>query len=261
MSIQSAVHEAARVRNREGVQSVIVRTLPFLYRNVWKHLPRSSRLTKAGVPVGEHERLTDSILPDFVTETVPQSQPSYESQYLPAVREAVRHGDDVVAVGGGWGVSAVVAGQAAGEDGHVTVFEGSKPETAKVRRTAALNGVADRVTVRHAVVGRNISLRGPMAEASTIPATDLPSCDTLLIDCDGAEFDILSALEIRPRSIVVEHHAVPGEDGPLVAYDPGRIESLLDRLAYRIGTRRHHPTQAFGRDELVLVATHRDGGG
>jgi hypothetical protein len=50
-------------------------------------------------------------------------------------------------------------------------------------------------------------LRGKAAGPSHQPVADLDECDVLEIDCEGPEDEILSALEIRPETIIVEGHA------------------------------------------------------
>ncbi|WP_226022582.1 hypothetical protein [Halomicrobium salinisoli] len=147
--------------------------------------------------------------------------PAYEATLIDAVRSAVESGDDVVVVGGGWGVSSVVAARRAGPDGAVTAFEPARHRYRYVRETAALNGVDDRVAVRHALVGPGVKVDGDGSGAARLPPGDLPDCDVLVLDCEGAEADVLRHVDVEPRTIVVETHACFGtpEDATRDALD------------------------------------------
>ncbi|WP_225335688.1 hypothetical protein [Halomicrobium urmianum] len=136
--------------------------------------------------------------------------PEYEATLIDAVRSAVEHGDDVVVVGGGWGVSSVVAARRAGPDGDVTAFEPARHRYRYVRETAALNGVDDRVAVHHALVGPGVKVDGDGSGAARRPPSALPDCDVLVLDCEGAEADVLRNLDTEPRTVVVETHACFG---------------------------------------------------
>ena len=56
-------------------------------------------------------------------------------------------------------------------------------------------------------------------------APQLPPCDVLELDCEGAEVDILQKMIIQPRGILVETHGLFGAPTVLVA-------SLLQKRGY-----------------------------
>jgi hypothetical protein len=146
----------------------------------------------------------------------------YEGALIAALRARVEPSDEVVIVGGGLGVSSVVAAR---RGRHVTTFEaGDRYET--LLETLEMNRVADRVTPRKALVGPAVSVNGTPAETSIEPS-ELPACDVLELDCEGSELAILRGLERRPRVIVVECHAV--YDSPESA-----VREELDRLGYAV---------------------------
>jgi len=136
--------------------------------------------------------------------------PSYEGTLVASIREHVSDGDTVVVVGGGWGVTTVAAAQQVGSDGKVHTYEGAEEEVSKVKTTIKLNDVAESVTVNHAVVGKAHSLRGSMGGATTVPPEELPDCDVLVLDCEGAEIGILETMAIDPRAVLVETHGMHG---------------------------------------------------
>ena len=43
-----------------------------------------------------------------------------------------------------------------------------------------------------------------------MPPAEIPDCDVLEMDCEGAETSILSEMSIRPRVILVETHGCLG---------------------------------------------------
>ena len=133
----------------------------------------------------------------------------------------------MIIVGGGEGVTAVVAARAVGEAGSVVCFEGNSWNVSKVKATAARNKMSDRLTVEHAVVGEAIAVYGGPEQRSTrvVSPAELPECDILELDCEGAERLILPNMVIRPRVIAVETHGVYGAPTWMV-------KEILERLDY-----------------------------
>jgi hypothetical protein len=124
-----------------------------------------------------------------------------------------------------------------------------------VRKTAEINEVKDIVEVHHAIVCDDISLRGPAGTAETIPSSELPECDTLSIDADGAEIPIVTDLGINPGRLIIEHHPVPASDELTVEYQPDRIRLLLENKGYEIVEELSAPNRAFGEyEERIFVA-------
>jgi hypothetical protein len=63
-----------------------------------------------------------------------------------------------------------------------------------------------------------------------LPASQLPSCDVLQLDCEGAEVGILREMTIQPRVILVETHGVFGAPTNLAA-------SVLEKRGYVVSDR------------------------
>lgn len=133
-------------------------------------------------------------------------KPDYEESLLAAMRSRIEHGDDIVVVGGGRGVSTVVARRLAADEGSVTVYEGATSQLELVRETLALNQIDD-VTVNHAVVGDPQALWDDEGEADRVKPVELPACDLLVLDCEGSEVGILEAVDL-PETVIVETHGV-----------------------------------------------------
>lgn len=184
-------------------------------------------------------------------------EPRYEEGLIRAIRRTVRTGDEVVIVCGGLGVSSVVAARAAGADGQVTTFEAVGRLCDRVRDTTRLNRMDERVSVRHAVIetfagGDYTREMYGDPDGEHVPVGDLPTADVLVLDAEGAEQAILSALrelspDEQPHYILVETH------GFLRSSTEG-TETLLRRAGYTV---THRATEDHEKDVRVLTAHWR----
>lgn len=208
-----------------------------------------------GVTVGaekhKHHRF-DGVVPLDVPSSA--DRPQYEEPLVDALRSCVRPGDDVVIVGGGYGVTTVVAAQEAREGGTVTTYEAIDTRTDVIRNTVSLNGVSDRCTVVHGIVGPAINPGGGLPgggktdSAERLDPGDLPECDVLELDCEGSELEILRNLAIRPHTIVVETHGHRGAS-------EGDVRAELDELGYSVVQRA---VEVERNGIYVLTATRTD---
>lgn len=223
------------------------KSLPYLHlRHVRPHLPRRDvRLNRYQVPTN---RLFDGLIPAVETES---ARPDYESGLVDGIDEYVREGDTVVIVGGGYGVTALAAAEKITSEGSVIVYEGAASSVDLIRQVVKSKGLADRVEVRHAVVGEPRSLRGDRGEARTVSPDALPDCDVLELDCEGTEMEILPAINKRPRVILVETHGM--HDAP-----SGEVASELQTMGYEIRSKvvadRGRRETCRNRDIYVIAA-------
>lgn len=153
--------------------------------------------------------------------------PDYKAGTNDSLREYCLHDDHVVVIGGGLGVSAVVAAHAADS---VTVYEGGIDFAEQVRETARLNRVEDAVAVREAIVAEDLDVYGQDITDTTVAPTELIDCDVLEMDCEGSEIRILEEMTIEPRVVIVESH--PTLDAP-----HEQVKSLLVDQGYEIRDR------------------------
>jgi hypothetical protein len=118
----------------------------------------------------------------------------------------------LVEVGGGLGVSGVDASKLIGENGSLTVYEGSKRNVELVRDTLDCNDTPSETVVRNAIVGQTIHVYDDPNAAKSIPPFELPDCDALVLDVEGTEIQILSEYAHTPEVVIVETHEqfVPG---------------------------------------------------
>lgn len=154
-------------------------------------------------------------------------KPEYESGLINGIRTYAKPGDDVVVVGGGWGVSTVVAARQVGTQGRVVTFEASPSSVRKVKETVQLNSVDNRVIVTEAVVAEAKSTRGQKTAERTLAPVELPDCDVLVLDCEGVEQEILDKYPGSPGVVIVETHGHLGTGRSTV------VTTLEDR-GYRV---------------------------
>jgi hypothetical protein len=240
------------VYREAGAGGMAWRLFSYFYKNLIRVvLPDGGEILYAGIPVG-YRKVGDNLLPKLYNSPDVSDVPGYEQALVTALRAHVRRGDEVVVVGVGLGVTCVVAALAAGETGHIKCFEGDLHGVEALRRLARLNGVAERITARHAVVGEAIGVYGDVVASTTVHPSELPSCDFLELDCEGAEVGILRDMTIQPRVVAVETHGFLG--APTDA-----VHEILESRGYRVedlGWAEPRFQRTCGENDIrVLVGT------
>jgi len=89
-----------------------------------------------------------------------------------------------------------------------------------------------------------------MVKLGIIPSNQLPDCDVLEMDCEGADTSILSNLNIRPRVIIVEIH--PHKHG----LEPVTVPKRLREMRYEIQAGVDQHGRTLIKDELDKVLHH-----
>lgn len=168
-----------------------------LYRKIRPYIPKAYG-NYNGVEV-KVNRVGDRFLP---AETLKNED--YEKELIECVKSNVGRGDKVTVIGGGIGVSSVVAGRLSDES--ITVYEPSKKHVRIIRDAFSKNGVDGKVI--HGFVGILKESYGQVGKASRIKPTEIKECDVLEMDCEGAEKGIIKNLDFQPEKIIVETHGV-----------------------------------------------------
>ncbi|MDR5657394.1 FkbM family methyltransferase [Halodesulfurarchaeum sp. HSR-GB] len=184
-------------------------------------IPNTCRLVlQNGVPSWREMKILD-LKTDF---------PEYERGISNSIEQYVDKGSSVVIVGGGKGVTTVKAANAVGPEGNVTVFEASDTMVDVVSETVKINAVDDIVTVKHTTVSsvhENSSDNYGRSTATGMEPSQLPECDVLELDCEGAEIEILRGLSSWPELIIVEVHDVYGAS-------ESEVRAILSENSYEI---------------------------
>lgn len=151
----------------------------------------------------------------------------YESALVKALKHETRTGENVIVVGGGYGVTAVTAARLVGKNGTVVCFEGNLESVKRINDVFERNQVSQIARVVPAVVSQNVGVYGDNCSKEVIHPVDIPECDLLELDCEGAELSILNDLVIRPRVILVETHGYLGSPTTTV-------QTALQKLGYEV---------------------------
>lgn len=240
---------------QESMPNPAMRLAGAVYRRfIRRFLPDAGPIAYSGIPVALTKKLGDDLLPRALMPFMHHDVADYEATLIGALRDVLRAGDRAVIVGGGLGVTAVVAAQAVRPGGSVICFEGSAQQIGLMHTTFQRNGIAGAVDLRHAIVAEDRGVYGGGGDMAVLPPSQLPDCDVLELDCEGAEVPILEQITIRPRVIVVETHGL--HDAPAV-----KVRGLLEGLGYMVEDRgwaepgRLHDCQAG--DIRILLARAR----
>jgi hypothetical protein len=207
----------ARMWTQKGLYGVVgAAYMKYLRPNIPK---RVNNYNGVKVPNG---RLFDQIVP------FPEGdRPEYESGIVNSLCDIINENDKVTIVGGGWGVTSVIAARQLGKDGKVTVYEGSKRHAKIIRKIVDINEVNKKVTVNHAIVGKKVKLKGNSQGAVFVKPTEIEECDVLELDCEGSERMILEEMKMRPRNIIVETHGHRNSPTSL-------IKEILETNSYHV---------------------------
>lgn len=139
--------------------------------------------------------------------------PDREKPLCEGIHAVVDDGDQVLVIGAGQGVSTVHTAQAAGSDGSVIAYEAVNELVLRVRDTVRRNITPAETQVEHATVGEvsdwSTATHG-RADSKTIRPAELPDVDVAVLDCEGAEQQIVPEIVNRIDRIVVETHGFLG---------------------------------------------------
>ena len=201
-------HKVRDIVRTQRVAGLARRSIAFAYRRgIRPCIPFGKAIHYAGIPICHDRKWGDHLVPiTWVPYEARTDIPDYEATLIAGLREIVSPGDNVVIVGAGLGVTAVVAALRAGPLGTIQCFEGSKRRVKSAEQTAARNKIPN-IRIHHAVVAKSLNVyEGDIG--IVLPVSQLPTCDVLELDCEGSEVEILRELTIQPRMILVETHGI-----------------------------------------------------
>jgi hypothetical protein len=143
-------------------------------------------------------------VPSVESEVGRDYKPDREAACGDALCRHAERGDEVVVVGGGRGLTTVIAARMTHFEGSVTVYESNSTMLETLRRTIEVNRVADLVTTVHAAIGsvseQAEELFGP-GDGERLDPSALPECDVLEMDCEGAELAAPKYVSVeRPKT-------------------------------------------------------------
>jgi hypothetical protein len=214
----------------------------FYNNNIWPLLPTTADYgTYNQVEVRGTHPMTIShssgleikhrVLDDIVPWNTPSNIPNFKQPNVEQIQSNYKKGDRIIVIGGGNGVSAVHSANIVGIDGEVMIYEGDEERGRDLERTLKHNGVFDICNINHSIVGHAHHIESP-GSANVVQPSDLPPCDALEMDCEGAEFEILKNIAPPlPDKIIVELH----HKKAFSPYSsPDTIESILEKKGYSV---------------------------
>jgi hypothetical protein len=253
------IEKLRRVYREGGTIGLARKVLQVLNREFWyihkasvrPLLPDGDFILYAGIPIGRR-KIGDRLLAKFYDPPDVIDVPDYELALVSALKTHVKKGDRIVVVGVGSGVTCVIAALAAAETGHVDCYEGDFGGVEALHRVARINGVLARTKAHHAIVGEAIGLYGNTKATNVVHPSDLPPCDILELDCEGAEVCILRDMTITPRIVAVETHGFLGAPTQ-------KVRDLLSSRGYQVEdlgwAEPRHLNDCIKNDIRVLVGT------
>jgi hypothetical protein len=225
-------------------------TIQAFYSVMRPYIPGTKRCVYNGVVMDKEYPFIEDHLPGEFSGL----HPTYKRPNVAAIRQYVSPSDTVVVVGAGQGVTTVVAARQAWR-GTVHAYEPGSEWIELTKGTVRLNAVEDRVTLVETSVGDVVTSQGSdTSAADERDPGELPECDVMELDCEGAETEIISDLGTLPHVIVVETHGFRGAP-------TGATVTALEDHGYGIAERmpvERGEKYANEHDAYVLVATRSD---
>jgi precorrin-6B methylase 2 len=239
--------KVSRKYKAEGFFKLLCSSVRYIYVSYLRQylLTGQKQVTYNGIGTMHHTSVFDQIIPGY---SVPNDNPDYENAELEAVRKYTQQGDVVVIVGAGLGVTPTVAAQSVGNTGRVTAYEASADRIPQAQKTVDFNQVSKIVKIIHGGVGKLETISGNFGSGSMYAPQQLPDCDYLELDCEGAEELILEEMTIRPDTISVETHETMGGSH-------SNVMKLLSEKGYEIVGTTDKTAFAEGIRHLVAVKT------
>jgi hypothetical protein len=84
--------------------------------------------------------------------------------------------------------------------------------------------------IKNKIIGKPVHIPGSISDLPLTEPSELPACDILELDCEGAESYILKNMTIKPRTIITETHGCYGAPEE-------EVKSILSKLGYDITSR------------------------
>jgi len=206
MFLRQFLQDFKKVKNKRGIRHIIKRIPSTLYRRtIRKFLPTTGYATRNGVP---NPNIPTKIFDDYLPSDwwhLTENKPNEDQGIIELQRETINPRDDVVIVGGGYGVTMCYAYELMDCDGSITVYEGSNKRLEILNWLKRYLDLQDNVDIHHAIVGEEFKIDGE-SSAPYLPPKKLPPCDVLILDCQGSEYPIIANMDIRPETVIMEVH-------------------------------------------------------
>jgi hypothetical protein len=224
-NVTSLLQMAYEKYRKDGFVSLLYASTRFGYKTTIRPYLSCRRYREfQGVEIRSKKRCQKVLDCFFPTLSWPQD---HKEANCELIKRYVSQGESGVVIGGGYGITSVVAANEVGQTGEVLIYEGAEKVIDDLLNTLSANEVANQTTVKHAIVGDAVDLKSPKEDANLIQPSELPSYDFIEMDCEGAEIDIILKMPTNIGTIIVETH--PQKEAPTSA-----VEAALEKQGYKI---------------------------
>ncbi len=242
------VKQAVSIFKSRGIASLIFETSVYFYRHFFRKITPKIGYSEyalgidyAPIIIEKDERYLDKFF-------YRNSHYAYNLNKELGLRlghiALTRLNDHVVIIGGGEGITAITAGKQVGKNGKLTIYDGLSGNenvyfgTEKIKNNLKLNDIPEIYNLVQAIVTtekdhENIYPNEKIV-AKIIHPKDLPNCDVLETDCNGAELIILKNMKIKPRSMIIEIEAPFYKSLYKNGEHPRDTVKLIKDLGYKI---------------------------
>lgn len=201
---------------KHSVKELIIRVAAACYKKVIrKALPSVGFIYYSDIKVSKDKKPFDSILKFPFIPNASVNKPTYEKTLINELKKHVKANSKVVIIGAGVGITAVVADQLISDEGTIICYESSFSQYNKANKTFRYNNVSENTSLVNATVAANIGVYNE-GSSNIIAVNNLPECDILQLDCEGAERLILQDMTFSPKVVIVETHGVFGAPTTLI---------------------------------------------
>lgn len=241
------IRRASEILRNDGIASLVKSSMRYLFpsgyynNKIWPLLPNTTEYgTYNQVQVkGTHPmkiqnssslEIKHRILDNIVPWSTPSNIPDFKQPNIEQIQNNYTKGDKIIIIGGGNGVSAVHSANIVGPDGEVMIYEGDEERVHDLERTLKHNEVLDICEINHSIVGQAHLVESP-GSANVVQPSDLPQCNALEMDCEGAELEILKDIQRLPDKMIIELH----HKKTYSPYSsPDTIKSILEEKGYSV---------------------------
>lgn len=215
MSMKSLISKALKIYTERGLSTLMELSWVFFKNKLYSsymsiiefvHQYTSSELRHISlnnVTVSVKVYPIDEHIPFYTPPYPTEDYPMYEEVEVEALRTYASKGDEVVVIGGGLGVTSVVAHRLT--EGSITVYEPNERRCEILERTFKINNCSSDVELYCKPVSKSNS-KDVAHKKNEYSPKNLPNSDVFEIDCEGTETDILKNMKARPGIILVETH-------------------------------------------------------
>jgi hypothetical protein len=220
MALINILSKILKAYREGGFRLVTIRAIRKFHDFMEPILPVAEKVSYNGVIVDEN-KVFSKLLGTNKTD-----EPDFEEKNVEAIKSHVKPNDEVLIIGGGWGVTAFYASNITQRgEGKTKVVEASSDQIESLREVCQRDGMED-VELIHGVVGNPKKIWGEKKNPKRFYINDFDP-DVIQMDIEGSECEVLKVMKPKARVVIVESH---GEYG----CGSDEVKTKLDNCGYEV---------------------------